>query len=148
MEALFGELGSTFEKHNNRKPVLVDKKQTYNLQLKLCLMLLNMKKMVAMLQIHEEPIHTAWCRDGFEYPATDNDVEQPMEYVDISTLVEDGNALAKLQQEFLGLDIGNEDTAMDMTTAPNRKCNFVIEIPQVKNTRKTQRKHQMDVDED
>ncbi|KAI1286597.1 hypothetical protein EDD11_010609, partial [Mortierella claussenii] len=34
MEALFGELGRTFERHNNRSPILVDKRQTYNLQLK------------------------------------------------------------------------------------------------------------------
>ncbi|KAG0007289.1 hypothetical protein BGZ81_005003, partial [Podila clonocystis] len=78
MESLFGGLGATFEKHNNRAPVLVDKKQTYNLQLKLALLLLNMKKLVAMVKIPTEPIHTAWLREGFEYPAMHKDVEQPM----------------------------------------------------------------------
>jgi DDE superfamily endonuclease len=142
MESLFGDLGATFEKHNNRTPVLVDKKQTYNLQLKLSLLLLNMKKMVAMLKIPEEPIHTAWCREGFEYPTTEKDVEQPMEYVDVSALVEDGNAMARLQEEFLGLELGDDDTTME-TSAPNRKkCGIVIEIPVRK------KKQHMDVDED
>ncbi|KAG0008230.1 hypothetical protein BGZ82_004801, partial [Podila clonocystis] len=107
MESLFGDLGATFEKHNNRAPVLVDKKQTYNLQLKLSLLLLNIKKMVVMLKIPTEPIHTAWVRDGFEYPTVHKDVEQPMEYFYISTLVDDGNAMAKLQEEFLGLEVGD-----------------------------------------
>lgn len=148
MEALFGELGSTFEKHNNRKPVLVDKKETYNLQLKLCFLLLNIKKMVAMLKMHEEPIHTAWCRDGFEYPATDNDdVEQPLEYVEVSSLVEDGNAMAKLQQEFLGLDIGDEDTTMVTAAANKRKSNIVVEIPMRKN-KNNQQKPPVEMDED
>ncbi|KAI1288275.1 hypothetical protein EDD11_010048 [Mortierella claussenii] len=127
IESLFGDLGSIFEKHNNRAPVLVEKKQTYNLQLKLSLLLLNMKKMVIMLKIPEEPIHTAWCRDGFEYPALDGDVEQPIEYVDIGALVEDGNTMAKLQEEFLGLELHDEDMTME---APERKkASIVIEIP-------------------
>ncbi|KAG9065466.1 hypothetical protein KI688_001749 [Linnemannia hyalina] len=122
MESLFADLGSTFEKHNNRAPVLVDKKQTYNLQLKLSLLLLNMKKMVALLAISVEPIHTAWLREGFEYPTTENDVEQPMEYVDVGALMEDGNTMAKLQEEFLALELhddvdenqySNEYTPMD-----------------------------------
>jgi hypothetical protein len=101
MESLFADLGSTFEKHNNRAPVLVDKKQTYNLQLKLSLLLLNMKKMVALRKIPTEPVHTAWLREGFEYPTSTNDVEQPMEYVDVDALMVDGNTMAKLQEEFL-----------------------------------------------
>ena len=127
MESLFGDLGSIFEKHNNRAPVLVDQKQTYNLQLKLSLLLLNIKKMVAMLKIPTEPIHTAWLHDGFEYPTTQNDVEQPMEYFDIGTLVEDGHTMANLQDKFLGLVVGDVDTAME---APSKKqSGIVIEIP-------------------
>src|SRR6202034_1950547 len=64
MESLFGDLGHTFEIHNNSKPVLVEKKQTYNLQLKLCLLLLNVKKMAALVGLEEEPIHLSWTRDG------------------------------------------------------------------------------------
>jgi hypothetical protein len=127
MESLFADLGSTFEKHNNRAPVLVDKKQTYNLQLKLSLLLLNMKKMVALRKIPTEPIHTAWLREGFEYPTSTNDVEQPMEYVDVDALMVDGNTMAKLQEEFLGLELDDDDTPME---PPQRKQHgFTIEIP-------------------
>jgi hypothetical protein len=127
MESLFADLGSTFEKHNNRAPVLVDKKQTYNLQLKLSLLLLNKKKMVALRKIPTEPIHTAWLREGFEYPTSENDVEQPMEYVDVDALMVDGNTMAKLQEEFLGLELDDDDTPME---PPQRKQHgFTIEIP-------------------
>ncbi|KAG0037492.1 hypothetical protein BGZ83_003392, partial [Gryganskiella cystojenkinii] len=127
MESLFADLGSTFEKHNNRAPVMVEKKQTYNLQLKLSLLLLNLKKMAAMLKIPAEPIHTAWLREGFEYPTTQSEVEQPMDYYEVGTLVEDGNAMAKLQQEFLGL---TTDDDVVMGTSQGTKCTVVVEIPQ------------------
>lgn len=68
--------------------------------------------MVAMLKIPLVPIHTAWLHESFEYPAMHKDVEQAMEYVEMSTLVEDGQAMAKLQEEFLGLAVGDVDTAI------------------------------------
>ncbi|KAI1285633.1 hypothetical protein EDD11_000736 [Mortierella claussenii] len=95
--------------------------------------------MVAMLKIPAEPIHTAWCREGFEYPTMQNEVEHPMEYFDISALVEDGNTMARLQEEFLGMEIGDVDTAMD--SAIRKKSNIVIEIP-------PRRKTGMDIDEE
>lgn len=36
---------------------------------------------------------------------------------------------------------------VDILLAPNRKSNFVIEIPHVKNAKNKQQKQQMDVDE-
>ena len=141
MESLFADLGATFEKHNNRAPVLVDKKQTYNLQMKLSLLLLNMKKMVALLKISTDPIHTSWLRDGFEYPTAKNQMEQPMGYHEISALVEDGNAMAKLQQEFLGLSVDG-DVAME--APPGKRTRVVIEIP----VRKTTKGKEMEVDEE
>jgi hypothetical protein len=126
MESLFAELGNTFEKHNNRAPVLVTKKQTYNLQIKLSLLLLNMKKMVALLDIPTDPIHTAWLRDGFEYPTSQNEIAQPMDYYEVGDLVEHGNAMAKLQQEFLGLRMDGDVT---MEASQEKRCGIVIEIP-------------------
>jgi DDE superfamily endonuclease len=127
MESLFGDLGNIFEKHNNRKPVLVAKKETYNLQMKLAFLLLNIKKMVALLKIPTEPIHTAWLHDGFEYPTTQKGLEQPMEYVGISTLVDEGKTMATLQDRFLSLAVDDVDTTME---APQRKqSNIIIEIP-------------------
>jgi DDE superfamily endonuclease len=127
MESLFGDLGNIFEKHNNRKPVLVAKKETYNLQMKLAFLLLNIKKMVALLKIPTEPIHIAWLHDGFEYPTTEKGLEQPMEYVDISTVVDEGHTMATLQDKFLSLAVDDVDTTMG---APQRKqSNIVIEIP-------------------
>ncbi|KAG0007685.1 hypothetical protein BGZ81_004657, partial [Podila clonocystis] len=75
------------------------------------------------------------------YPAMHKDVEQPMEYVEMSALVEDGKAMARLQEEFLGLAVGDVDIAME---APARKqANISIEVPPWK-----PRKQQMDEEED
>jgi hypothetical protein len=113
MEALFGELGSVFERHNNRTPIITEKKNTYNLQMKLALLLLNIKRMVAMLNLTSEPIHTSWMRDDFDYPGENQDVEQTMDYFPINALLEDGDTMARMQEEFLGMAIGDEDITMD-----------------------------------
>jgi hypothetical protein len=143
MESLFADLGKTFEKHNNRAPVLVTKKQTYNLQIKLSLLLLNMKKMVALLKIPTEPIHTAWLHDGFEYPSSQNEIAQPMDYYEVGDLVEHGNTMAKLQQDFLGLSMDGDVT---MEASQEKRSSIVIEIPIRK--RKVAQAKETDEDDD
>ncbi|KAF9899134.1 hypothetical protein EC991_009524 [Linnemannia zychae] len=62
-----------------------------------------MKKMVAMLKVPVEPIHSAWLYDGFDYPTVQHDIAHPMDHMDIGVLVEDGNVMARLQEEFLSI---------------------------------------------
>lgn len=101
IEASFGDLGATFAKHNNRRPVLVSKIETYNLQLQLCLLLMNIKKMVKHLEIELEPIHSAWMRDGFDYPAKNGALEQNLENIPVADMLEDMESMTKLQDEFM-----------------------------------------------
>lgn len=130
MESLFGELGRTFEKHNNRNPVLVDKKRTYNLQLRLCLLLLNIKHMVALLSITEEPIHLAWMRDNFEYPYKDKSMEYQIESVPVETMLESATSMAKLQEEFLNMSMTDVET--EQKTSHKREIMVAVEIPRKK----------------
>ncbi|KAF9898890.1 hypothetical protein EC991_010150, partial [Linnemannia zychae] len=88
IEATFGDLGTIFEKHNNRRPVIVTTIETYNLQLQLCLLLMNIRRMVATLEIEVDPMHKAWMRDGFEYPTKNGAMEQVLEYVPIAEMLE------------------------------------------------------------
>ncbi|KAF9982784.1 hypothetical protein BGZ79_005895, partial [Entomortierella chlamydospora] len=110
MEALFGDLGTTFQWHNNRALVLVDKKRTYNLQLKLALLLLNIKRMVVLLEIPVEPMHSSWMQDVFEYPCEEGDVvEQPLDHLPLVNIMKSGKSMAQLQQKFLAMQVGDED---------------------------------------
>jgi hypothetical protein len=69
--------------------------------------------MVALLKLPTEPIHTSWMRDDFDYPCENQDVEQPMDYFPINALVDDGKTMARMQEEFLDMAIGDEDITMD-----------------------------------
>ncbi|KAG0009328.1 hypothetical protein BGZ80_002496 [Entomortierella chlamydospora] len=131
MEALFGDLGSTFQRHNNRIPVLVDKKQTYNLQLKLALLLLNIERMVGLLNISTEPIYESWIREVFDYPCEeDNGVEQLLDHIPLDNMVESNKTMAQLQQKFLTMQVVDEDVTMDVLE--NQSTTIVIEIPSVR----------------
>jgi hypothetical protein len=105
MESLFGELGRTFEKHNNRSPVQVDKAQTYNLQLKLALLLLNIKRMVRLLDIKEQPLHMAWMKESFDYPQQQRAMEYQVESEPVETMMADATSMARLQEEFLNMSM-------------------------------------------
>ncbi|KAI9241991.1 MAG: hypothetical protein BYD32DRAFT_363292 [Podila humilis] len=69
VENTFSKLGTAFNKHNNKDPIHVDKKREFNMNLRLCLLLLNIKKFVNMLAIKELPHHQAWTAEAFDNPA-------------------------------------------------------------------------------
>jgi hypothetical protein len=125
IESEFGDLGTIFERHNNRKPVLVTKIETYNLQLRLCLLLMNIKKMVALLDIQVDPMHVAWTRDNFDYPSTEGAIEQNIEYIPVAEMLGDAQSMTKLQDEFMKM------TAMDVDDDEQpltRKRDIVVSV--------------------
>jgi hypothetical protein len=114
IEAVFGDLGTTFAKHNNRQPVLVTKVDTYNMQLQLCLLLLNIKKLIGLLDVETAPIHSAWMRDGFDYPLKNGAMEQTLEYIPVAEMLDDMQSMAKLQDEFLKMNTMDMDDDDDI----------------------------------
>ncbi|KAI1285148.1 hypothetical protein EDD11_000909, partial [Mortierella claussenii] len=130
IEAEFGELGAIFEKHNNRKPVLVTKIATYNLQLRLCLLLMNIKKMAAMLGLEAFPMHSAWARDGFDFPYTNGAMEQTLEYIPVAEMLGDAQDMTKLQDQFLQMCTMDVDSGGDeVKTKKRREIMVSVEIP-------------------
>ncbi|OAQ34962.1 hypothetical protein K457DRAFT_1896820 [Linnemannia elongata AG-77] len=89
MKAVFGDLGTLFAKHHNRQPILVTKVDTYNMQLQLCLLLLNIKKLIGLLDVETALIHSAWMRGGFDYPLKNGAMEQTLEYIPVAEMLDD-----------------------------------------------------------
>lgn len=89
MKAVFGDLGTLFAKHHNRQPVLVTNVDTYNMQLQLCLLLLNIKKLIGLLDVETALIHSAWMRGGFDYPLNNGAMEQTLEYIPVAEMLDD-----------------------------------------------------------
>ncbi len=136
IEATFGELGAIFEKHNNRTPVLVTKIATYNLQLRLCLLIMNVKKMVAMLGLEAYPIHNAWMRDGFDFPYTNGAMEQTLEYIPVEEMLGDAQDMTKLQEQFLqmtAMDV--EESGDQASTRKRREIVVSVDLPARKHSK-------------
>jgi hypothetical protein len=130
IEAEFGELGHIFEKHANHKPVVVSKIETYNLQLRLCLLLLNIKKMVKMLSLEVCPIHSAWMRDGFDFPYANGAMEQILEYIPVEEMLGDAQDMTKLQDQFLEMTTMDvDDGEVEVVTKKRREIMVCVELP-------------------
>lgn len=128
IESAFGDLGATFEKHNNRRPVLVSKIETYNLQLQLCFLLMNIKKMVACLGIEIEPIHSAWMRDDFEYPAKNGALEQNLETIPVAEMLDDMESMTKLQEAFMQMSTLDMDDDEEVASSKKHTATFTLDI--------------------
>ena len=132
MEAEFGELGTVFEMHNNRKPVRVNKIETYNLQLRLCLLLMNVKRMVAIFGIKDEPIHRAWITENFDYPSNNGVMEQIMECPPVAEMLADAESLSKLQDDFMNMEIMEVDDEEEEQLTRKRVRVVGVDIPSMK----------------
>jgi hypothetical protein len=84
------------------------------MQLQLCLLLLNIKKLIGLLDVETAPIHSAWMRDGFDYPLKNGAMEQTLEYIPVAEMLDDMQSMAKLQDEFLKMNTMDMDDDDDI----------------------------------
>lgn len=99
IEALFGDLGNMFERHSNRAPVIIDKKNTYNLHAdEAGVVAFKYQEDGRSVRISTELTHTSWMRDDFDYPREDQNVEQTTDYFSMNELLEDGDTMARMQE--------------------------------------------------
>lgn len=109
VENTFSELGTAFNKHNNKDPIRVDKKKEFNLNIRLCLLLVNIKKFVHMLAIEELPHHQAWTADGFDYPMDKKLIPDLTETYTVQNKLEYGVEMLKMQEEFLNMEMDESE---------------------------------------
>src|SRR3979490_3236857 len=113
IEGFFGEIGTIFEKFNNRRSIRSSDYTTFNLQFKLACLLLNIKKFVDLGVIKPSPQHLLWLEDRFDYSHDgDSDIESHM----ITTLKETSSSfdeMSKCQKRTLdSLNNDNSDEEM------------------------------------
>jgi hypothetical protein len=113
IEAIFGELGSTFKRFTNRRPKLVEL-DTFNLQLKLACLLLNNRRFITSGVIKVQSHHMSWLQPGFDFnqtcisPTPDIDVN-----ITLSTKNREGQSFKTLQDMFLLMDVNDEEPISD-----------------------------------
>ncbi|KAI1286531.1 hypothetical protein EDD11_000330 [Mortierella claussenii] len=128
VENTFADLGRTFSKHNNREPVRVTSKKEFNLSLRLCLLLLNVRNFATATAIEVLPHHRAWVEPGFDYPREKKLIPELTETYTVQHKLESGSQLLKLQEEFLGLELSDDDEGM----REPREVVVAVEIPKKK----------------
>jgi hypothetical protein len=113
VENTFGDLMRTFSKHNNREPVRINSKKEFNLSLRLCLLLMNVRNFALAHGIETLPHHRAWMEPGFDYPMEKKLIPELTETYTVQHKLESGVELLKLQEAFLGVELSDEDENMD-----------------------------------
>lgn len=99
----------TFAKFNNKEIVRVGSKKEFNLTFRLCLLLLNVRNFVQALDIKDHPHHRSWMEDGVDYPRERQLVPELTQTVTVQNKLENGLELQKMQEKFLGMDVGSGD---------------------------------------
>ena len=108
-EATFGDLMKTFTKFNNKEIVRTQCKKEFNLAFRLCLLLLNIHNFVHALDIIEQPHHRDWMSEGADYPREKQLAPERTQTATVQNKLENGRDLQRLQETFLGMDIGSDD---------------------------------------
>ena len=130
IEGTFGELGTTFERFNNKAPIRVTDINTFTLQLKLACLLLNIKTFCKTFAINPEPHNSLWLKELYEYPGNNRSQEftvTPTQNLNQKVMLSQN--MLNLQKEFLGLIVDDADESMCPDNS-NQVLKFShIEIP-------------------
>lgn len=121
VENTFGDLGRTCTKFNNREPVQVATKKEFNVSLRLCLLLMNIRNFSSAINVEILPHHRAWMEPDFDYPSEKKLIPELTETYTVQTKLESGAELLKLQEAFLGMELSDDDERREIVLA--------VEIP-------------------
>ncbi|KAF8960673.1 hypothetical protein BGZ46_001532 [Entomortierella lignicola] len=103
IEGYFGEMQTTFHKFSHAAVNRVSDISTLSLQYKLCYLLLNIKRMVALRNITIEQHHSFWTQDRFDYPdGLETSSAKVPAGAGYAVKINDARDLFRLQDAFLG----------------------------------------------
>lgn len=101
VEAVFGELRATFQRFGNKKTIKSEE-STFNVQLKLAFVLLNIRRIASTGVCPQQPHHLQWLEPGFDYNITSKPLDTSQcSSESVHTKLQDANALTELQEKFL-----------------------------------------------
>jgi hypothetical protein len=78
------------------------------MMMRLCFLLMHVRNMSNSLNLEVQPHHMAWAEDGFDYPRKQSVLVQS-QVATVQNRLESGAELLRLQEEFLGMDLSDED---------------------------------------
>ncbi|KAI7824118.1 hypothetical protein BC939DRAFT_450626 [Gamsiella multidivaricata] len=119
------DMQTTFTKFSHTVVNRVSDKSIFSLQYKLCCLLLNIKRMVALRNITTELHHSFWIQDDFDFP----DGEDSAKGIQVTApsfkvKVNDAKSIYRLQEKFLHLAISGHDTDQEMDNDDGQDYGF------------------------
>ncbi|KAF8982176.1 hypothetical protein BGZ46_001658 [Entomortierella lignicola] len=114
IESYFGDMQNLFHKFSHTVVNRVSEKSTSSLQFKLCCLLLNIKRMVALRDITAEVHHSFWTQDNFEYPDGNDTTLVQVLAPSYKVKINHAQSIFKLQDASLNISLtSNGDDEMD-----------------------------------
>ncbi|KAF9973708.1 hypothetical protein BGZ75_001069, partial [Mortierella antarctica] len=105
IEGYFGEMQSTFAKFTHNSPIRFSDADVFDLQYKLCCLLMNIKKMVDIQKIPTQTHHTFWMQDTFDFPETSEYRTSYEKFPNLKAKLNHGRDLLELQEAFMANSI-------------------------------------------
>ncbi|KAG0006764.1 hypothetical protein BGZ80_005148, partial [Entomortierella chlamydospora] len=125
IEGCFGDMQSTFSKLMHDAPIRFSDAKTFDLQFKLCCLLMNIKKVVSIHNIATQTHHAFWMQDAFDF-SDSNEYQAAYEKLpSIKFKLNHGRSLLELQEAFLSVAISQLDYA-DETMAETMQERYEV----------------------
>ena len=103
------------------------------MMLRLCLLLINVRNFARATNVEVQPHHHAWMEPEFDYPMEKKLIPELTETYSVQQKLESGAELLKLQEEFLVVDLSDDDEGMGEASNNNvREVLVAVEIPKRK----------------
>ncbi|KAI8091676.1 hypothetical protein BDF21DRAFT_332706 [Thamnidium elegans] len=116
MEKCFANIGHMFERLNNNKSFITTDINIFNIQIKIASVLLNIKNYVELNKIEIFDFHTYWLNEGYDFEYNDYIIDNiniiKVTQPKISERITKLETMRSLQQQFIGLQIQNNQTIL------------------------------------
>ncbi|KAF9345478.1 hypothetical protein BGX26_003075 [Mortierella sp. AD094] len=111
IEGCFGDMQSTFTKFTHNAPIRFSDADSFDLQYKLGCLLMNIKKMVAILSIPTQTHHTFWMQDVFDFLESSEFKVAFEKLPNIKAKLSHGRDLLVLQEAFMATTISRHGSS-------------------------------------
>ncbi|KAF9975920.1 hypothetical protein BGZ75_000381 [Mortierella antarctica] len=135
IEGYFGEMQATFAKFTHSAPIRFSDEAIFDLQYKLACLLMNIKKMAAVLDISTQSHHTFWMQDAFDYLDTSEHQATYENLPNIKAKLNHGRDLRGLQEAFLSVSISQASTEEPADEPMTESLQDVYEVASILNDR-------------
>lgn len=120
IESTFGEIGHLFERFNGKSVIRVSDIDTFTIQFKLACVLHNVKKFVRLGDVVPSEHHSYRMQPNFDYGnGSSHSVYDVNVNVKLDDKKNDAETIHKLQQQFLSMNLTNDDDEVDPEVLPD-----------------------------